>query len=153
MFPQENKKLKRFKCFDKMPTNMDGIAAVDTLFILYQKSNDEKLIQGKSENIDDRYKQYHFMNSTVFPMQIFDYSEDFKRVNIREPKIMYKNKSYICKNMYRTIDVNFLHNWEVRFGLTNNFNKGTVFFIVELDTKVKGKYKIVQVNRPRYIEE
>jgi hypothetical protein len=151
MFPQENVKLKKFRCFKNMPKNVDEIAAVDTLFILYQKSNDEKLIQGKSENIDDRYKQYHFMNSTVFPMQIFD-EEDFKRVNIREPKIMYKKKSYICKNMYRTIDVNFLYNWELRFSVAD-FKKDIIFFIVELDSKVKGKYKIVQVNWPMYIIE
>ena len=134
-----------------MPKSMDDIVTMDTIFVLYQKSNDKKLIQIKYDNNTDKYKQYEFMNDIVFPMQIFDY-ERFNRVNIREPKIMYKKKLYICKNMYRTIDVNFLSKFEMHFGLTD-FKKGTVFLIIELDSKVKGKYKIVQVNHPEYIQE
>jgi hypothetical protein len=134
-----------------MPKTMNGLETMDTIFIIYQKSSDTKYIQGKSENSFVRYNQYNFINSTVFPMEIFDY-KDWKRINIREPKIMFKKKSYICKNMYRTIDVNFLYNWELRFA-TANFKKNTVFFVVELDTKVKCKYKITQVNWPEFIIE
>lgn len=64
---------------------------------------------------------------------------------------MYKKKSYICKNMYRTIDVLFLSKFEMHFGLT--FFEDTVFFIIELDSKEKGKYRLIQVNRPIYIQE
>lgn len=150
MFSQENKELKKFRCFKDMPQNMDGIEAMDTIFVIYQKSEDKKYIQGKGENING-YKQYYFMNTLVFPILIFDY-QDWKRVNIRQSKIMFKKKSYICKNMYRTIDVKFLYNWELRFSVAN-FKKNTVFFIVELDTEVKCKYKIIQVNWPEFIVE
>jgi hypothetical protein len=129
---------------------MDGIAAMDTIFILFQKSDDKKLVQVKYEDRPDEYKRYEFIRYLFFPMQVFNYSDSIK-VKV-QPAIMYKTKSYICKNMYRTVDVNFLYKWEMHFGLAD-FKKDAVFFIIELDSKVKGKYKIVHVNRPKFIQE
>jgi hypothetical protein len=149
MLSQKKIKLKKFKCCQKMPQNMDNILKSDTIFILYQKSDDKIFIQGQSENSEYHYKQYNFMNSIVFPVQLFDY-ENWKRVNIRESKIIYKKKSDICKNMYRTIDVKFLFKFEMHFGLT--FFKETVFYIIELDSKINGKYKLIQVNNPEYVQ-
>jgi hypothetical protein len=149
IFPQENVKLKRFKCFDNMPKTMDCIANMDTIFVLFQKSNDKKLVQIKYEDRPDEYKRYKFINHLFFPMQVYYYS-NLEKVKV-QPAIMYKTKSYICKNMYRTVDVNFLYRYEMHFGLT--FFEKTIFLIVELDSKVKGKYKIIQVDKPDYIQE
>lgn len=149
MFSQENVKLKKIRCFKNMPKSMDGIADMDTIFVLFQKSDDKKLVQVKYEDRPDEYKRYKFINHLFFPMQVYNYSDSTK-VKV-QPAIMYKSKRFICKNMYRTIDVNFLYKYEMHFGLT--FFKNTVFFIVELDAKVHGKYKIVQVDKPDYIQE
>lgn len=62
IFSQKDIKQKKFNCCKKMPEKMDDILKIDTLFILFQKSDDKKLFQSKSENIDNLEMQYSFLN-------------------------------------------------------------------------------------------
>lgn len=63
---------------------------------------------------------------------------------------MYKSKSFICKNIERTIDIFYLKNNATKI-FNDFYTKKRVLFIVDLDTKIKNKYKTVQVNNPLHI--
>lgn len=152
LYGQEYTPLKNWKCFKEMPVNVENIKTNDTLFVIYQKSDIKGFQQRKIYNrLAEDYEYYLFGKYFSFPIQIFDYV-NWKRVNYREPKILYKNKKYICRNMYRTVDVKFLVNWGMKLEATK-VDSIVHFFIVEIDNSIGEFYKIVQVNRPIYTED
>lgn len=146
-YSQDNRPLKKFRCFKNMPKNIDDIKNVDTIFVIYQKSNEEKFEQSKTDIAGTEYRRYNFGPLIYFPMEIFEY-DNFERRNFQEPAVFYRKKSFLCKNTYRTIDVYFLQKWGWQFILKFYDQKKTIFFLIDLDSKTKGKYKIVQVNTP-----
>ena len=150
-FSQENKELKKIKCLDSMPNTYEKIKDLDTLFILYYKSDLKKFEQNLVNIPGHYFNNYNFFNYQYFPLQIYD-EINYKKFNFREPIIMYKKKSFISKNIRRTIDVHFLRKFAYEI-YTDFYTRERITFIIDLDSKNKNKYKIVQVNRPRYIIE
>ena len=148
-FSQENKEIKKIKCLKNMACNYEKLIKNDTIFILYYKSNVKGLEQNKIdiENYDSN--SYIFFNYHHFPLDIYD-RQGFEKVNFRKPIEMYMSKSFICKNIERTIDVSYLKNNANKI-FNDFYSKKRVLFIIDLDTKIKNKYKIRQVNNPLYI--
>lgn len=151
VFAQDIPELKKIKCLDKMPNTYEQIKDIDTIFILYYKSDLEKFEQNMVNTPGHFFNNYNFFNYQYFPLQIYD-EVGYDKVNFREPLVMYKRKSYITKNIKKTIDVHFLRkfNYEI---YTDFYRRNRITFIIDLDTKIKNKYKIIQVNYPRYIIE
>lgn len=150
-YTQINPELKKIKCLDKMPSTYEQVKDLDTIFILYYKSDLEKFEQNTVNSIGNDFNNYNYFNVQFFPLQIYD-EIGYEKVNFREPIIMYKKKSFITKNMIRTIDVQFLRKFYYEI-YTDFYRKKRITFIIDLDSKVKNKYKIIQVNYPRYIIE
>lgn len=148
-FSQENKELKKIKCLKKISCNYEKFLKNDTIFILYYKSNVKGLEQNKIdlENYDSN--SYIFFNYHNFPLDIYD-RQGFEKVNFRKPIEMYKSKSFICKNIERTIDVFYLKNYARKI-FNDFYTKSKIIFIIDLDSKLNNKYKIRQVNYPIYI--
>ena len=150
-FAQINHELKKIKCLHKMPNNYEQIKDLDTIFILYYKSDLDGFEQNTVNTIGNDFNNYNFFNVQIFPLQIYD-EIGYEKVNFREPLIMYKRKSFITKNIERTIDVRFLKKYHY-YIYTDFYRRKRTTFIIDLDSKVKNKYKIIQVNYPRYIVE
>ncbi|WP_026977465.1 hypothetical protein [Flavobacterium tegetincola] len=150
-FAQINHELKKIKCLDKMPNTYEQIKDLDTIFILYYKSDLDGFEQNAFNKKGSKYNSYNFFNVQFFPLQIYD-EIGYEKVNFREPLIMYKRKSFITKNIERTIDVRFLKKYHY-YIYTDFYRRKRTTFIIDLDSKVKNKYKIIQVNYPRYIVE
>jgi hypothetical protein len=150
-FSQENKELKKIKCLNKMPDTYEQIRDLDTIFILYYKSDIKKFEQNAVNRPGNDFNNYNFFNVQIFPLQIYD-EIGYEKVNFREPLIMYKRKSFITKNIERTIDVKFLKKYHY-YIYGDFYRRKRITFIIDLDSKNKNKYKIVQVNYPRYIVE
>ena len=150
-FAQINHELKKISCLDKMPNTYEQIKDLDTIFILYYKSDLDGFEQNAFNKKGSKYNSYNFFNVQFFPHQIYD-EIGYEKVTFREPIIMYKKKSFITKNMIRTIDVQFLRKFYYEI-YTDFYRKKRITFIIDLDSKVKNKYKIIQVNYPRYIVE
>ena len=148
-FSQENKELKKIKCLKKMTSTYEKFQKNDTIYILYYKSNEKGFEQNKIdvENYDGN--SYIFFNYVHFPLSNYDLN-GFEKINFREPIEMYKSKSFICKNIERTIDIFYLKNNATKI-FNDFYTKKRVLFIVDLDTKIKNKYKIIQVNNPLHI--
>ena len=144
------KEFKKLKCLKNKMASLENVLALDTVFILYYKSDKNGFEQGRYDAkyyLENRY----VLGKTMFSYQIYDF-EGEKKVNFRDPNIMDKSKNYICKNRERIIDVNFfINNWYI---LYNHFNEvKPILYVIDLDQKVKHKYKIVQVNHPSYVIE
>jgi hypothetical protein len=108
-FSQENKEIKKLKCLKKMTCNYENFRENHTIYILHYKSNIKGFEQNKIdvENYDG--DTYNFFNYVHFPSDIYDLN-GFEKINYRKPMEMYKSKSFICKNIERTIDVAYLKN-------------------------------------------
>jgi hypothetical protein len=146
-FSQENKELKKIKRLDKMPNTYEQIKDLDTIFILYYKS----VVKGLEQKIDKDVNgttRYSFFNHHFFPVEIYDIV-GLERLNFRQPIIMYKRKSYIRRNIKKTIDVTYLRKFSYNVH-SDFYDRARITFIIDLDSKVKNKYKIIQVNRPHY---
>ena len=148
---QENPEIKKIKCLKKMPVSYEQIKNNDTLFILYHKSTEKGFEQNKIDIKNYDGNSYYFYNYIHFPLEIYDY-EGFEKVNFRNPIVMYKTKSFIRKRLKNTIDVYFLKKFSYEF-YTDFYDKKRVTFVIDLDSKIKNKYKIVQVNNPIRIIE
>ena len=151
LYSQENTALKKIKCLKKMPKSYEQIKNNDTLFILFHKSTEKGFEQNKNEVENSTNRSYYFYNYIYFPLEIYDY-EGFEKVNFRNPIVMYKTKSFIRKRLKNTIDVYFLKKFSYEF-YTDFYDKKRVTFVIDLDSKIKNKYKIVQVNNPIRIIE
>ena len=146
-FAQINPELKKIKCQDKMPNTYEQIKDLDTMFILYYKS----VVKGLEQKIDKDVNgttRYSFFNHHFFPVEIYD-SVGLERLNFRQPIIMYKRKSYIRRNIKKTIDVTYLRKFSYNVH-SDFYDRARITFIIDLDSKVKNKYKFIQVNRPYY---
>ena len=148
---QNNAELNKIKCLDKMPDTYEQIKDLDTIFILYFKSDLDGFEQNAFNKKGSKYNSYNFFNVQIFPLQIYD-EIGYEKVNFREPLIMHKRKSFISKNVERTIDVRFLKKYHY-YIYTDFYRRKRTTFIIDLDSKVKNKYKIIQVNNPEYIVE
>ncbi len=151
IFSQENHKLRKIKCLKDMPSTFEEIQKFDTIYVLYHKSNLKGLEQNKIDIENYEGNSYYFYSYIHFPLDIYDY-DGFEKVNYKKPIEMYKKKSFICQNINKVIDVSFLKKCGYKFH-AYFYDKKKIIFIIDLDAKVKNKYKIVQVNKPRYIQE
>ncbi len=98
------------------------------------------------------YNSYYFYNHIHFPLKISEYLKS-GIVNFLKPIEMYKSKSFIYKNIKKTIDVYYLKKFGYEFYTDFYDKKKRITFIIDLDTKIKNKYKIIQVNNPTYVIE
>jgi hypothetical protein len=151
IFSQENKELKKIKCLKRMPVTCEKLQKNDTIYILYHKSNLIGFEQNKIDIENYERNSYYFYGYIHFPLDIYDY-DGFEKVNYRKPIEMYKTESFICKNINKVIDINFLKKCGYKFH-ADFYDEKKIIFVIDLDIKVKNKYKIVQVNKPIYIEE
>ena len=117
-FSQENKELKKIKCLKKMTSTYEKFQKNDTIYILYYKSNEKGFEQNKIDVKNYDGNSYYFYNYVHFPLSIYDLN-GFEKINFREPIEMYKSKSFICKNIERTIDVGYLKSYTPN--IYNNF--------------------------------
>lgn len=129
--------------------NLEEITIHDTIFILYNKSAEKDYEQDKIDVKDYEGNSYYFFNEVHFPLRIYD-RDGFNKINYRNPIVMYKSKSFICKNIKKAIDVFTMK----KFGRAlyqNLYLKKPIIFIIDLDSKIKNRFKIVQVNLPEII--
>ncbi len=144
---QQNAEIKKMKCLSHRIINYEQIQKYDTIYIVYHKSKEKEFEQDNLYINDSKNKSYYFYNYLYFPTQIYEI-QGFEKVNFKEPLIFYKSKSFICKNKDKVINVYFLKKHARQF-----YERKRITFIIDLDTKIKNKYKIVQVNNPGYIIE
>lgn len=149
MLSQRHKELKKIKCLEKMAVSCEEFKKQDTIYILYYESNVSGLEQNKLQIPNYKDNGYYFNSYNQFPLKIYDL-DGFNKVNYKKPVEMYKTKSFICENIDKVVDVNFLKKCDFHFH-ADFFNKKKIIFIIDLDAKVKNKYKIIQVGKPRYI--
>lgn len=150
-FSQENKELIKIKCLKNMPTTFEEIQNQDTIYVLYHKSNEKGLEQDLVDTKDYEIDSYYFYNFLHFPLYLYEYNL-FDKVNIRKPKAEYRKESFICKNIKKTIDIYFIR----KFGYDlyeQCYKKTHIIYIIDLDCKLKNKYKLVQVNNPIFVVE
>lgn len=108
-FSQENKELKKIKCLKKITSTYEKFQKNDTIYILYYKSNEKGFEQNKIDVKNYDGNSYYFYNYVHFPLDIYE-KEGFEKTSFTKPIEMYKSKSFICKNIERTIDIFYLKN-------------------------------------------
>lgn len=151
IYAQSIKHLKKIKCFQKMPQFYEQIEKLDTLYILFTESSEKGFEQELVNLTNHDFNNYNFYQNIFFPLDIYEF-DMFTKINFRKPHIMYASKSFICKNAKKIIDVYFLKkfSYEINFSF---YKKKRTTFIINLDSKIKNKYKIIEVNIPTYVIE
>lgn len=148
---QKNNCITNWKCFENIPSNNYSFRNIDTIFVLFQKSSDKRFYQVKQFSKQNDYFEYVYLEGISFAMQIFDYF-DFKKINIRKSNVFYRDANYICKNMYRTIDVFYMYKFNNNL-FYDSEQRNRKYFIIELDSMINNKYKFVEVNGLEYTVE
>lgn len=146
---QGMKELQNLKCLKDMPNTYEEIQNKDTIYILYHKSDIKGYEQNNINYKNPEIDSYYFYNYIHFPMYLYDYDK-FKMINIQKPQASFVKIKIICKKIKQTIDVCFLKKFGYEFYVDFYKTKRTTF-IIDLDKKIKNRYKVIQVNNPTYI--